>query len=46
MDQMSPQLVEAFVVLKRDEIERYIAEVPEHTRDVTKWEHDEYILDF
>jgi glutamine synthetase len=46
MDQMSPQLVEAFVVLKRDEIERYMAEVPEHTRDVTKWEHDEYILDF
>ena len=47
MDQMSPQLVEAFVVLKRDEIDRYKAEVADHeTRDVTKWEHDEYILDF
>jgi glutamine synthetase len=47
MDQLSPQLVEAFVVMKRDEIERYKAEVPNHeTREVTKWEHDEYILDF
>lgn len=47
MEQMSPQLVEAFVVLKRDEIDRYKAEVSDHeTRDVTKWEHDEYILDF
>jgi glutamine synthetase len=46
VDQMSPQLVEAFVVLKRDEIERYIAAHPNHTRDVTKWELDEYLRDF
>ncbi len=47
MGQLSPQLVEAFVVLKRDEIERYKVEVPNHeTRDVTKWEIDEYLRDF
>jgi glutamine synthetase len=46
MDQLSPQLVEAFVVLKRDEIARYIEAHPNHTRDVTKWEIDEYLRDF
>lgn len=47
MEQLSPQLVEAFVVLKRDEIERYKADVPNHeTREVTKWEIDEYLRDF
>jgi glutamine synthetase len=46
-EQLSPQLVEAFVVLKRDEIERYKAEVSNHeTREVTKWELDEYLRDF
>jgi len=47
MEQMSPQLVEAFVVLKRDEIERYKAEVSNpDTREVTQWEHDEYMLSY
>ena len=46
MEQLSPQLVEAFIVLKRNEIERYIAAHPNHTRDVTKWELDEYLRDF
>ena len=46
-DQLSKQLVETFLVLKRDEIERYNSEVSDpSTRDVTHWEHDEYILDF
>jgi glutamine synthetase len=46
-EQLSSQLVEAFLVLKRDEIERYSAEVADPaTRDVTQWEHDEYILDY
>ncbi len=43
-DQLSKQLVETFLVLKRDEIERYNSEVSDPiTRDVTHWEHDEYI---
>lgn len=43
-DQLSKQLVETFLVLKRDEIDRYSAEVSDpSTRDVTHWEHDEYI---
>lgn len=43
-EQLSKQLVETFLVLKRDEIERYSAEVSDpSTRDVTHWEHDEYI---
>ncbi len=43
-DQLSKQLVETFLVLKRDEIERYNAEVSDpSTRDVTHWEHDEYL---
>jgi glutamine synthetase len=46
MDQLSPQLLEAFIVLKRDEIARYIHAHPNHTRDVTKWEIDEYLRDF
>jgi glutamine synthetase len=46
-EQMSPQLLEAFLVLKRDEIARYEAEVSDPaTREVTQWEHDEYILDY
>jgi glutamine synthetase len=44
-DQLSAQIVETFLVLKRDEIERYRAEVEDPTtRDVTKWEQDEYLL--
>jgi glutamine synthetase len=45
--QMSEQLIETFLVMKRDEIERYRAEVADpETRDVTQWEHDEYIFNF
>ncbi len=44
---LGPLFVETFVTLKRDEIDRYNAEVPEpDTRDVTDWELDEYIEDF
>jgi glutamine synthetase len=43
--QLSPQLVETFLVMKREEIERYRADVEDaSTRDVTKWEQDEYLL--
>jgi glutamine synthetase len=46
-DQLSSQIVETFLVLKRDEIERYKADVEDPTtRDVTKWEQDEYLLRF
>ena len=39
-------LVNVFEVMKRDEIERYAAEVPDPTtRDVTPWEVREYFLD-
>lgn len=39
--------VETFVTLKRDELERYNAEVSDpDTRDVTDWELDEYIEDY
>lgn len=45
--QMSAQLIETFLVMKRDEIERYRAEVTDpETRDVTQWEHDEYIFNY
>lgn len=44
-NQLSPQLVETFLTLKRDEIQRYIQEVADPTtRDVTQWEQDEYLL--
>lgn len=43
--QLSPQLVETFLVMKREEIERYKADVADpETREVTKWEQDEYLL--
>jgi glutamine synthetase len=46
-DQLSKQLVETFLVMKRDEIERYTAEVADpSTREVTQWEIDEYLLDY
>jgi glutamine synthetase len=45
--QLSPQLVETFLVLKREEIQRYEGEVKDpSTREVTKWEQDEYLLHF
>ncbi|MEY2675762.1 MAG: hypothetical protein RL102_1028 [Actinomycetota bacterium] len=46
-NQLSKQIVETFLVMKRDEIERYNAEVTDpSTREVTQWEHDEYLLDY
>jgi glutamine synthetase len=46
-EQLSSQLVETFLVLKRDEIDRYSAEVSDaSTREVTQWEHDEYLRDY
>ena len=37
-------LVDVFTMMKRDEIERYEAEVDDPTtRDVTQWELDEYL---
>jgi glutamine synthetase len=42
-DHMSPELIEVFMVLKRDEIARYEASVKDpSTRDVTVWEITEY----
>ncbi|MEY4312658.1 MAG: hypothetical protein RLZZ319_167, partial [Actinomycetota bacterium] len=41
--QMSQELINVFMVLKRDEIARYEAEVPDPaTREVTEWEITEY----
>ncbi len=46
-DQMSKELVEVFLVMKRDEVARYEAAVKDHsTRDVTQWEIDEYFADY
>jgi glutamine synthetase len=46
-EQLSTELVETFLVLKRDEIARYEAEVEDpSTREVTQWEHDEYLVDY
>lgn len=45
--QLSPQIIETFLVLKREEIQRYEGEVKDpSTREVTKWEQDEYLLHF
>jgi glutamine synthetase len=41
-DYIAPELINVFLVMKRDEIERYEASVSEPTRDVTQWEIDEY----
>lgn len=39
--------VQTFVTLKRDELDRYTAEVADpSTRDVTQWEIDEYLEDY
>jgi len=46
-DQMSKELVEVFLVMKRDEIRRYEEAVKDpSTRDVTQWEIDEYFADY
>lgn len=46
-ENMSDELIDVFLVMKRDEIERYNAEVgPLHGRTVTQWEIDEYMEDF
>jgi glutamine synthetase len=40
-------IVDVFTLMKRDEIERYESEVADAaTRDVTQWEHDEYLADY
>jgi glutamine synthetase len=42
-EQMSPELITVFMVLKRDEVARYEAAVPDPaTREVTEWEITEY----
>jgi glutamine synthetase len=46
IDLLGGDLVDVFEIMKRDEIERYTAEVPDpSTRDVTAWEVREYFLD-
>jgi glutamine synthetase len=42
-EQMSPELITVFMVLKRDEVARYEATAPDpSTREVTEWEINEY----
>jgi glutamine synthetase len=44
---MSPLLIEAFIVLKRDEIARYQEAVKDHSNEVvTAWEQKEYLAHF
>ena len=44
---LSPELLETFLVLKRDEVRRYKESVKDHsTRDVTAWEQKEYLVHF
>jgi glutamine synthetase len=46
-DLMGPTVISTHLTLKRDEIERYEAEVPDpSTREITAWELDEYIWDY
>jgi glutamine synthetase len=46
-EHLAKQMVEVFLVLKRDEVARYEAEVEDpSTRDVTQWEIDEYFADY
>lgn len=46
-DILGKEVVSTHLTLKRDEIARYSAEVPDsNTREITQWEHDEYIADF
>ncbi len=39
---IAQEVINVFLVMKRDEIARYEAEVTEPTREVTQWEIDEY----
>jgi len=44
---MAQELINVFMVLKRDEIERYQAEEADpSTRQVTNWEWQEYMEDY
>jgi len=44
---LAQELINVFTVLKRDEVERYEAEVTDPaTRSVTPWEWDEYMEDY
>jgi glutamine synthetase len=44
---LTDDFIDVFTALKRDEVERYEAEVDDpSTRDVTQWELDEYIEDY
>jgi glutamine synthetase len=46
-ERMSTGLIAIFLVMKRDEIQRYEAAVPDpSTRDVTDWEIQEYFEDY
>ena len=46
-EHMSTGLIAIFLVMKRDEIQRYEAAVPDPTtRDVTDWEIQEYFEDY
>jgi glutamine synthetase len=46
-EHMSTGLIAIFLVMKRDEIQRYEAAVPDpYTRDVTDWEIQEYFEDY
>jgi glutamine synthetase len=46
-DLMGPIVISTHLTLKRDEIERYEAEVSDpSTREITAWELDEYIWDY
>jgi glutamine synthetase len=45
--QLSEELINIFMVMKRDEVARYTAAVKDPaTRDVTDWEVNEYVADF
>ncbi len=47
MNYMAKELVAVHLVMKRDEIARYNAQVVDpNTRDVTQWEIDEYFADY
>lgn len=47
MEKLGQVFVQTFVTMKRDELERYQADVDDpSTRDVTEWEIDEYIEDY
>ena len=46
-DLLTGDFIDVFMTMKRDEVERYEAEVDDpSTRDVTQWELDEYLEDY